>query len=74
MKVYLKKDYKNYVEPEDVFTALKNIKGKFMLSYNDSLHIRKIFKAYNLEVIETAYEHTNSIGKRNVNELIITNY
>lgn len=68
------KDYKNYVEPKDVFNALKNIKGKFMLSYNDSPHIRGLFKAYNLEVIKTKYEHTKSIGKRNVNELIITNY
>lgn len=69
-----KKDYKDYVEPIDVYDALKNIKGKFMLSYNDSKNIRKIFSKYNIKTIITIYENAQHVGKREIKELIITNY
>ena len=68
------KDYSNSVNPEDVYNAVKTIKGKFMLSYNDSPLIRKLFKEYNIHTIETIYEHTTLAKKRVVIEVYITNY
>ena len=53
-----------------MYNALKNIKGKFMLSYNDSPTIRNIFKNYNIQSIITKYQSP----PREVVELIITNY
>ena len=64
------KDYPNAVNPIDVYKALTNIKGKFMLSYNDSPTIRNIFKNYNIQSIITKYESP----PRDVVELLITNY
>ena len=49
------KDYPNAVNPIDVYNAVKKIKGKFMLSYNDSPLIRNIFKNYNIQSIITKY-------------------
>jgi DNA adenine methylase len=68
------KDYSNSVNPEDVYNAVKTIKGKFMLSYNDSPLIRKLFKEYNIHTIETIYEHTALTKKRVISEVYITNY
>lgn len=67
-------DYSNSVNPEDVYNAVKMIKGKFMLSYNDSPLIRKLFKEYNIHTIETTYESTANIKKRVISEVYITNY
>jgi DNA adenine methylase len=64
------KDYPNAVNPIDVYNAVKKIKGKFMLSYNDSPLIRNIFKNYNIQSIITKYQSP----PRDVMELIITNY
>lgn len=68
------KDYSNSVNPEDVYNAVKTIKGKFMLSYNDSPLIRKLFKEFHIHTIETSYESTNDIKRRIVSEVYITNY
>ena len=71
----------DYVTPEQVYDAVKNIKGRFLLSYNDSSNIRNIFKEFNIKTIKTQYKNiktkyskTKTIGDRTVNELIITNY
>jgi len=64
------KDYPNAVNPIDIYNALKSIKGKFMLSYNDSPNIRNIFKNYNIQSIITKYQSPF----REVIELVITNY
>jgi len=67
-------DYSNSVKPEDIANVLRHIKGRFMLSYNDSPCIRNIFKDYNIQEIETNYSNNQYIQRRSVNELIITNY
>jgi DNA adenine methylase len=68
-------DYKDYVSPEQVYDVLKNIKGRFLLSYNDSSNIRNIFKEFNIKGITTVYAgYTQGQKRRTVNELIITNY
>jgi DNA adenine methylase len=70
-----RKDYKDYVTPEQVFQSVKNIKGKFMLTYNDSTNIRQLFKSFKIKTIDTMYEpNGNTQDKRKVTELIIMNY
>lgn len=64
-----KNDYKDYVTPEEVYNALQEIKGKFMLSYNDSPNIRSIFSKYYITTVNTEYaEHKKKT------EIVITNY
>lgn len=70
-------DYKDVVMPEDVFKSLQGLKGKFMLSYNDSPNIRKIFSKYKIRKIKTKYIEigkTGGTGTREKTELLITNY
>ena len=68
------KDYTNYVSPEEIYTTVKKIRGKFLLSYNDSPRIREIFKDFNIHEIPTTYtspRHSNTLRKV---ELLISNY
>ena len=66
------KDYTNSVKPQDVYDAVSKIKGKFMLSYNDSDVIRNLFKQYKIKEIKTFYNQLSK--KREKTELVITNY
>ena len=56
-----------------VYDCLDNIKGKFILSYDKSPEIKKLFKKYKIKTIETVYEIS---GKRQegIKEYLITNY
>ncbi|MBZ9615275.1 DNA adenine methylase [Clostridium estertheticum] len=55
--------------------TLKNIKGKFLLSYNDCEFIRELYKDFNIEEIQRNHNLKNKDGKSNMyNELIIKNY
>ena len=67
-------DYKDYVTPDAVFKALQGIKGKFMLSYNDSPNIRSIFSKYHIKAVETEYAGHKGVERRKKMEVIITNY
>jgi len=67
-------DYKDYVTPESVFSSLQGIKGKFMLSYNDSPNIRSIFSKYHIKAVETEYAGHAGVERRKKMEVIITNY
>lgn len=70
-----KRDYNDYVSPEEIYKNIKNITGKFMLSYNNSENIRNIFKEFYIEEIETKYERGfTKQGPKHIIELIITNY
>jgi DNA adenine methylase len=69
-----KNDYKNYINPMDVYNAVKNIRGYFLLTYNDSPNIRQIFKNYYIKKHKVIYTHTQNIVSRYKSELIITNY
>ena len=60
---------------KDIYNAVKNIKGKFMISYNDSKEAKKLFKNFNIYTIKTRYTNPLKGGQdRSINELIITNY
>lgn len=69
------------INPKDVASNLKNIKGKVMISYNDHPDVRKAFprsEGWHLKHIDvpyTVYQNTNSIKEKNhKKELLITNY
>jgi DNA adenine methylase len=67
------KYYKYFITPEDIYKSIKEVKGKFMISYNDSDHIREIFNEYNITEIVSVKKV--GISKHiKINELIITNY
>ena len=52
--------------------TLRGIKGKFLLSLNDTVEIREIFKAFDFEVVQTTY--SISKGKNTpAKEVIISN-
>ena len=54
---------------------LVNIKGKFILSYNDDEFIRRLYKDFNIHGISRGNSMTAHTGKtKEFKELIITNY
>ena len=61
---------------ERLFNLLKNIKGKFLLSYNDHEYIRDLYKDYNMIEVERQNSlKCNCDGKKpNYKELLIKNY
>jgi DNA adenine methylase len=66
--------YYKSVSPDDVYKSLQGLKGKFMLSYNDSPNIRKIFNEYNIRELDHKYSTRTSSSSIKVSELVITNY
>jgi len=68
------KYYKFFVSPDDIYKSLQGLKGKFMLSYNDSPNIRKIFNEYNIQELDHKYSSRKSSSSIKVSELVITNY
>ena len=64
---------------EELSHILKKLKGMFVLSINDDPDIRRLFKGFNITVVETRYsapkkdEGWNS-DKRKVQELVIRNF
>ena len=66
--------YVHTVNQEDIRNLLKNIKGKFMLSINDSPYIRDLYKGFKIRIVDTTYTHLKTTPQKDVKELIITNY
>lgn len=60
---------------KDIFDVLKNIKGKFLISYNNSKEAKKLFKNYHINYLNTNYANPNKGGQDiDVKEIIISNY
>jgi DNA adenine methylase len=53
---------------------LNGIKGKFIMSINDTPEIRKLYKGFRIEVVATTYSAGGANKKKSVNELLIMNY
>ncbi len=69
---YSYKDYSNWVSPVKVYNTLKNIKGKFLLSYDNSKDVKDLFHNYKIIKVNTIYEVS---GKRqSVKEILIKNF
>lgn len=66
--------YKESVSPEDVYNAVKDLKGKFILSYDNSPEVRKIFKEFRIKRIKTNYHVNGGDKNENVWELLIMNF
>jgi len=62
------------ITPQEVFDSLKNIQGKFIITYNDSEKIREIFSNYTILEMNVLYQHTTNVGRRVCKEIIIMNY
>ena len=73
-KLYKRDGVEGFVGHDKLAEILKNIKGKFLLSYNDVLHIRDLydFKGINNEEITSTY--TMSGRQTTASELLIRNY
>lgn len=68
------KYYPDRFNPEDhdrLKNCLKDIKGKFILSYNDCAQIRELYKDY--EIVSVERNHNLSLGNR-YKEVIIKNF
>ena len=73
---YLCPDYKhNFVLDDfvEIADALKDIKGKFMLSINDHPDIRDVFRAFQRKSVSLLYT-VSSNGPTEANELIYSNF
>lgn len=55
-------------------TALDNIKGKFILSYNDSKYIRELYKDYKIIEVERQNNLVSKPNSEKYKELIIKNF
>lgn len=68
----------DFVNLEEMANILKNIKGKFLLSINDSPNVRRIFKGFNIRTIlfKGTYDDKEykTIGTKDRRELFISNY
>ncbi len=69
---------KDYIEVgvtiNEVYDAVKDLKGKFILSYDDVPEARKIFKDFNIKKVSTSYADGRGGTKMAVCELLISNY
>lgn len=60
----------DYVE---LATHLSSLKGKFLLSLNDTPEIRRIFSRFNISTVDLVYTARKNPGKK-YTELLISNY
>ncbi len=70
------KHYKFNLEDQDyveMATLLKGIKGKFLLSLNDTPEVRTIFSAFRISGITLAYSSQPQAGRK-YKEVLISNY
>ena len=71
------KYYDNQFSEEDhmrLKAALDDLKGRFILSYNDDDFIRELYKGYHIEEISRNLGITNKEEAKSFDELIIRNY
>ncbi|MCX2683813.1 DNA adenine methylase [Campylobacter sp. MIT 21-1685] len=53
---------------------LKNIKGKFMLSYNDCEFVRGLYKDFNIKELKVKYSLNSALKRKESKELLIMNF
>jgi DNA adenine methylase len=74
----MSEDYKyydnKYININELHDLLKNIKGKFLLSYDDNIEARQLFKDFKITTVVTSYQETQYIKKREKKEIVIQNY
>jgi len=65
--------YGTGVNPNEMVEVLKTIKGKFLMTYDDTKENRKIFSDFKIKGYKVNYELSGQIVKGN-KEIMITNY
>lgn len=74
----MSEDYKyydnQYININELYDLLKNIKGKFLFSYDDNKDARQLFKDYKIINVSTTYSQTQNIENRKKREIIVKNY
>lgn len=73
------KYYKNVEFQKDdhfrLYNSIKNIKGKFLLTYNDCEYIRELYKEFNIIAVERFSNLTTVLEKgETYKEIIIKNF
>ena len=71
------KYYPDRFQPEDhirLRDTLSQIKGKFVLSYNDCQAVRELYAGYNMVEVDRADNLVTKTNPRRYRELIIKNY
>ncbi len=71
------KYYPDRFMPEDhlrLKNALDNVKGRFLLSYNDCEYIRGLYNGYNIVEVDRVHNLIKSEKKPRFKELLIKNY
>jgi DNA adenine methylase len=68
--------YEHFSLPiSDVYNVLKNIKGRFLLSYNNSTEAKELFKNYKIKYLKTKYSDPIKGGAVRIKtEMVISNY
>ena len=66
--IFTKDDFKS------LSVILSSIKGKFILSLNDTPEIRKIYKNFRIETVTTSYTMGGGDKKKTVSEVLIKNF
>lgn len=68
--------YKHHrMDMGEMFSLLSNIEGKFLMSFNNSEEVRKLFEDFNIYELETSYvKGHNNAKPENITEIIISNY
>jgi len=70
--LYDREDADAFTKHEELAATLKNIKGKFLLSYNNDLYIRTLYQGFTIDEVEAQY--TVSGAFQTETELLIRNY
>ena len=67
------KCYSGWVELQDFYNSVKDIKGKWLASYNNDPEILETFKDYRIEYINTTYTQRKA-GDKKVVDILIMNF
>jgi len=62
------------INHEELAELLRNIKGKFLMTHNDTPYIRKLYKEYKFKKFKSIQSIGKDAGANIVNEVFIKNY
>lgn len=65
-------NYVASIKPEELLEVLRKIKGKFIMSYDDSVSNRELFKEFKISVVPLVYRF--HVHKKSTTELLIQNF
>lgn len=69
------KYYNNqYININELYDTIKNIKGKFLVSFDDNKEVKELFKDFKIIKVSTSYAPTQNIERRKKTEILIKNY